>query len=265
MAANQSNSDALSGSKPTSKTQTRKKWFIENVVSLGVALLLVFMVRSSLIEAFKIPSGSMIPTLLVGDHIFVNKFAYGVILPFSDWMWLSDSPKYLIHREPPQRGDVVVFRYPKNMSQFYIKRVIGTPGDTVELRSKELYINGQKMERTLAPDQLETVNKLLEGTSYARPTLELFQEKLGEKTPSILLDKASYFGLSENFGPVTVPVGNYFVMGDNRDASNDSRYWGFVPMENIRGKAVVIWLSLQLNFEDKEFAFRPMRTGTLLK
>src|SRR3954464_14129191 len=112
-------------------SKSRKQWIIENVTSLGLALLLVFMVRSSIIEAFKIPSGSMIPTLLVGDHIFVNKFAYGFKIPFTEW--LASEPVYLVKRSPPQRGDIVVFKYPKDESLYYIKRIIGTPGDTVEL------------------------------------------------------------------------------------------------------------------------------------
>src|ERR1035438_9743306 len=124
--------------------KSRKKWFIENVVSLGLALLIVFMIRSSVIEAFKIPSGSMIPTLLIGDHIFVNKFAYGLKIPFSDWDMFGGKPAYFIKREPPRRGDIVVFLYPKEESLYYIKRVIGVPGDTIEVRDKVLYIN-QKM------------------------------------------------------------------------------------------------------------------------
>src|ERR1700749_809379 len=103
--------------------KTRKQWIIENVVSLGLALLIVFMIRSSIIEAFKIPSGSMIPTLLIGDHIFVNKFAYGFKIPFSDL--ITDHPIYILKREPPKRGDVVVFMYPKDESFYYIKRVVG--------------------------------------------------------------------------------------------------------------------------------------------
>src|SRR3954470_8795696 len=110
----------------------RKKWLIENLTSLGLALLLVFMIRSSVIEAFKIPSGSMIPTLLVGDHIFVNKFAYGFKIPFSDL--ITDHPIYLLKREPPKRGDVIVFIYPRDEDLYYIKRVIGLPGDALEMR-----------------------------------------------------------------------------------------------------------------------------------
>ena len=241
---------------------SKKKWLIENVTSLGLALLLVFMVRSSIIEAFKIPSGSMIPTLLVGDHIFVNKFAYGFKVPFTEW--LASEPTYLVKRSPPQRGDIVVFKYPKDESLYYIKRIIGTPGDTVELKNKELFINGKLMPNTpAAPEKVKAVESALADSSYLRPSIEVMQEDLGFEKPTILLDSANYFS-SPNFGPVTVPPEEYFVMGDNRDASNDSRYWGFVPMRNIRGKAVVIWLSAWIDWQTKGFTFRPARIGTIL-
>src|SRR4051812_8618718 len=115
--------DSTANSSQGAPTQSRKKWIIENVTSLGLALLLVFMIRSSVVEAFKIPSGSMIPTLLIGDHIFVNKFAYGFKIPFSDLV--AKEPIYLIKRDPPKRGDVIVFIYPKDESFHYIKRVVG--------------------------------------------------------------------------------------------------------------------------------------------
>ena len=242
--------------------KSRKQWIIENVTSLAMALFLVFMVRSSLIEAFKIPSGSMIPTLLVGDHIFVNKFAYGLKVPFTEWF--MDSPVYLIKAAPPSRGDIIVFKYPKDESLYYIKRVIGTPGDTIELKNKELYINGNLMPRkSVSSDRLSDVMKLLEDSTYARPSLEVFEEELGTHQATIMLDNGSYMPTS--FGPVTVPPDHYFVMGDNRDASNDSRYWGFVPMKNIRGRAIVIWLSAWISLDSKQFTFRPARIGTILR
>ena len=241
---------------------SKKKWIIENVTSLGLALLLVFMVRSSIVEAFKIPSGSMIPTLLVGDHIFVNKFAYGFKIPFTEW--LASEPVYLAKRAPPQHGDIVVFKYPKDESLYYIKRIIGMPGDTVELRNKELIINGTQIQREPAkPETVKEVESLIADSSYMRPSTEIFQENLDHARHVIMLDNANYFA-APNFGPIKVPVDEYFVMGDNRDASNDSRYWGFVPMKNIRGKAIVIWLSAWINMNPWEFTFRPSRIGTVL-
>src|SRR3954468_574446 len=120
---------AESNSHGLKRSKSHKQWVIENVVSLGLALLIVFMIRSSIIEAFKIPSGSMIPTLFIGDHIFVNKFAYGLKIPFSDFF--TDHPIYLIERQGPKHGDIIVFKYPKDESLYYIKRVVGIPGDIV--------------------------------------------------------------------------------------------------------------------------------------
>src|SRR5437868_7142971 len=134
-------------SEPAIRSKNKKKWLIENLTSLGLALLIVFMIRSSVVEAFKIPSGSMIPTLLIGDHIFVNKFAYGFKIPFSDLV--SDRPYYVVERAPPKHGDIIVFKYPKDESFYYIKRVIGVAGDTIEIKNKVLFINGKPIPRDL--------------------------------------------------------------------------------------------------------------------
>lgn len=234
---------------------------LENLTSLGLALLIVFMVRSSIIEAFKIPSGSMIPTLLIGDHIFVNKFAYGLKIPFSDLV--TNEPVFIVKREGPQRGDIVVFKFPKDESFYYIKRVIGVPGDQVEIKEKALLINGAPVARDLAPpDTAKAVFSDLEDPKYSPNDLELFNEHLNKTDHLMLLAKSNY--MDENFGPVTVPPESYFVMGDNRDFSNDSRFWGFVPFKNIKGKAMVIWLSFWLSFSNGEFTFRPERIGTVL-
>lgn len=246
--------------------KSRKKWFVENVLSLGLALLLVFMIRSSIVEAFKIPSGSMIPTLLIGDHIFVNKFAYGIKIPFSDL--ITNHPIYIYKRDIPKRGDVIVFIYPNDESFYYIKRVVGVPGDTIEVRNKVLVINGQPMERTPMPaDQAEKIFASLDDPKYNRANLELFNEKLdtgvGFKEHMMMLDKHN-FNLGESYGPRTIPPDSLFVMGDNRDFSNDSRFWGFVPMKNVKGKAMVIWLSLWVSLSDGQFIFRPGRIGTIL-
>lgn len=244
-----------------SQKKSKKKWLIENVTSLGLALLLVFMIRSSVIEAFKIPSGSMIPTLLIGDHIFVNKFAYGLKIPFSDLV--TDHPIYVIKRDAPKRGDIIVFIYPKDESFYYIKRVIGTPGDTIEIRNKILYINGQAITREPMPgDQAEKIFQSLDDPKYSRNNLELYYENLNSTHHMMMLDKNNFLG--ESFGPITVPADSLFVMGDNRDFSNDSRFWGFVPMKNVKGKAMVIWLSLWISFQESQLAFRPSRIGTIL-
>jgi len=249
------------------KQESRKNnWFVENVLSLGMALLIVLVIRSSIVEAFKIPSGSMIPTLLIGDHIFVNKFSYGLIVPFTDW--ILDEPIYIFRRENPKSGDVIVFRFPKNPSQYYIKRVIGTPGDTVEIKNKQIFINGNPVNQTPVSDEKkESILASLENSRYQLDGLKIVREDLSSSRPTIMLDQYNY-SLIE-FEPITVPENHFFVMGDNRDYSNDSRFWGFVPMKNVKGRAFVIWLNYCLPGlgcpEDQEFSFRPSRIGTILQ
>jgi len=253
--------DSTTSSSGRSSSRSNKRWLLENVTSLGLALLLVFMIRSSVVEAFKIPSGSMIPTLLIGDHIFVNKFAYGFKLPFSD---LVGDPFYVINRAPPARGDIIVFIYPKDESYYYIKRVVGVAGDTVEIKNKVLMINGKDVERSVLPgDRSDTIFAKLDDPKYSRTNLELYEERLDKADHVVMQDKNNFLG--ESFGPVTVPDNSLFVMGDNRDFSNDSRFWGFVPMKNVKGKAMVIWLSLWVNFQDSQVTFRPERIGTGLQ
>jgi len=245
---------------PATPANNKKQWLIDNLISLGTALLLVFMIRSSVIEAFKIPSGSMIPTLLVGDHIFVNKFAYGLRLPFSEW--LADEPITLIHRDGPKHGDIIVFLYPKDESLHYIKRVVALAGDTVEVRNKVVYINNKPVPHDpVEPKVADQVLAKLDANKYNLASLEAFQEHMESGNPVVLTDRNNITTL--DFGPVTVPAGNVFVMGDNRDFSNDSRFWGFVPLKNIKGKAMFIWLSIWFDLRDKEFTFRPERSGTL--
>jgi signal peptidase I len=204
---------------------------VEYSRSLFPVLFIVLLFRSFLFEPFKIPSGSMIPTLLIGDFIVVNKYAYGLRLPVVN-------SKFLELGEP-QRGDVVVFRYPVDPSVNFIKRLIGLPGDTVTYRDKRLYINGEEVENVSnAPYLSDTVK-----CSTPRSDAQRVREDLGVKRHDILIHE----NIRGRNGQWVVPEGHYFMMGDNRDRSNDSREWGFVPEENLVGRAVAIWLNLDVN------------------
>jgi signal peptidase I len=205
----------------------REPVMVEYARSLFPVLLIVLVFRSFLFEPFKIPSGSMIPTLLVGDFIVVNKFSYGVRLPVLN--------KKIISVSEPKRGDVVVFRYPKDPSINFIKRAIGLPGDTITYRDKDLFVNGEIIESSSSGQFKSSDIKC----TTPEPDANLHVETIGDVTHDILLhDRRA----SRN-GQWVVPEGHYFMMGDNRDRSNDSREWGFVPEENLLGRAVGIWLN----------------------
>ncbi|WP_455216938.1 signal peptidase I [Kaarinaea lacus] len=199
--------------------------FVEYSRSLFPVILAVLVLRSFLVEPFRIPSGSMMPTLLAGDFILVNKFSYGIRLPVVDTK--------IIPIGEPERGDVLVFRYPKDPSTDYIKRVIGVPGDRIAYYNKQLFINGEPAVQT-GLGRYEGV-----GTGVSMSGAQVRSEQLSGVTHNILIDEGK--GTVE--GEFSVPEGQYFVMGDNRDNSNDSRYWGFVPEENLVGKAFMIWMN----------------------
>lgn len=184
--------------------QKAKSTFREYAEAIVMALLLALFIRTFIVQAFKIPSGSMIPTLVIGDHILVNKLSYGLRIPFLE--------KYLVDFGAVARGDVIVFIYPEDRSKDFIKRVIGVAGDNVEVRSKKIFINGQAAEDS-------------------RAHFEGYDPQLGGTVNG------------DNYGPKVVPEGHVFVMGDNRDRSYDSRFWGYVPLSEVRGKAFLIYWS----------------------
>lgn len=215
-------------------------WWLDWTAGLFPVILAVFLLRSFLFEPFKIPSGSMIPTLMIGDLILVNKYHYGLRLPVINTK--------LTEGTPPQRGDVMVFRYPPKPSLDYIKRVVGLPGDEVSYLNKRLTINGTPVEIREVDDFFDE-----ESMRYAKQ----FEEKLGKEPHRLLINDdrpafipgASEFPNRDNCrysveGVVCkVPPGHYFLMGDNRDNSLDSRYWGFVPDKNIVGRAFFVWMN----------------------
>ncbi len=196
---------------------------VEYSRSFFPVILVVFVIRSFIVEPFKIPSGSMMPTLLAGDFILVNKFTYGLRVPV-----LNNT---LIPVSEPKRGDIFVFHYPPDPSIDYIKRVVGLPGDKIVYKDRTLFVNGSKIETSDMGDYpYETM-----GMNYINA--KRLQETLGEVKHDILIDADAFSKDVE----VTVPAGHYFAMGDNRDNSRDSRYWGFVPEHNLVGKAFFIW------------------------
>lgn len=207
------------------RTDVKDPILIEYSKAFFPVILIVFVLRSFILEPFRIPSGSMLPSLYVGDFILVNKFIYGIRLPIID--------KKIIDVSEPERGDVMVFRFPHDESINYIKRVVGLPGDQIEYKDKQLIINGEVIAQTRADDAI------LQDIGASRPSIGHYMEKLDHANHSILRDSDKP---STNMR-FSVPEGHYFVMGDNRDYSNDSRYWGFVPEENIIGEAIFIWFS----------------------
>ena len=215
-------------------------WWVEYGASFFPVILLVFVLRSFIVEPFKIPSGSMIPTLQIGDFILVNKFTYGIRLPVIN--------KKIISIGDPQRGDVMVFRFPEDPSLDYIKRVIGIPGDQVAYQNKRLYINGQPLETTRMDDYLHP-ERLYYSKQFIEKAEGIEHRTLNDDDAPGFISDATQFPhrnncLYNNAGVIcTVPVGHYFMMGDNRDNSRDSRFWGFVPEENIVGKAFFVWLN----------------------
>ena len=215
-------------------------WWLDWTAGLFPVIISVFFLRSFIVEPFKIPSGSMIPTLLVGDLILVNKFHYGLRLPVLNTK--------ITEGEKPQRGDVMVFRYPPKPSLDYIKRVVGVPGDTVAYLNKRLTINGQAIPTDSVPEFFD---------EDAMRYFKQYQEKFGSQSHRVLNDEqrpAFVSGADKFVGSegcdytiegviCKVPEGHYFMMGDNRDNSMDSRYWGFVPEKNIVGKAFFVWMN----------------------
>jgi signal peptidase I len=183
--------------------KSKKSLLWEYVEAIITALILALLIRTFVVQAFKIPSGSMIPTLLIGDHILVNKFLYGTQIPFSD-------KKILIFREP-EKGDIIVFKYPENPTKDFIKRVIATEGDTIEEKNKIVYVNGEPVVETYA--------------YHYDPTMRSDSDK------------------RDTFGRILVPKDKIFVMGDNRDHSYDSRFWGFVDRKEVKGKAFIVYWS----------------------
>jgi signal peptidase I len=207
----------------TEKTKSKTREYVESLI---IAAIIAFFVRSFFIQAFKIPSSSMEPTLLIGDHLLVNRLTYVMKIPFTDIVFLNLGS--------PKRGDVIVFRYPVDASKDFIKRVIATEGDTVEIKDKAIYINGKTMED---PWGYYSDDSIMPG----------------------------YLSPKDNLGPIVVPKDSYFAMGDNRDKSLDSRFWGFVKREHLVGKALILYFSWDGKSSNIVHYIRWARIGRLIK
>jgi signal peptidase I len=212
----------------------RKSTLREYSESIGVAVAIALLLRAFVVEAFQIPSGSMIPTLEVGDHIFVSKFAYGLTVPFTN--------KKIVDLGQPKRGDIIVFKFPLDQSTDYIKRVVGLPGDALEMREGELYVNGHAVPRERVP----RAYRYMDSSAHERGAVpdeiegDLWIENLDGTKHETLQNHGSG---SRDFERRVVPAGHVFVMGDNRDNSSDSRVWGYVDRDLIKGKALIVWWS----------------------
>ncbi|MBI5756741.1 MAG: signal peptidase I [Nitrospirae bacterium] len=204
------------------KSKSKKHVIREYIESILIAVVMALIIKAFIVQAFKIPSGSMIPTLKIGDHILVNKFIYGVKIPFTD--------RIVIPFKMPQRGDIIVFKFPEDEKKDFIKRVVGLPGDTLEIKEKMVYINGKSLEEQYA--------------AHSDPMVY----------PGAIQPR-------DNYGPIVIPEDSYFAMGDNRDFSLDSRYWGFVKLNKIKGKAFIIYWS----WDGEDSWVRWGRMGMLIK
>ena len=231
---------------------------IKEVRSFFVIIILVFAFRSVFFEPFRIPSGSMIPTLMIGDFILVNKLAYGLKIPFSD---MYSDPIYLFRGEGPKRGEVIVFKYPRDESTNYIKRVVGIPGDRIEVINKVLYVNDAPVESIeLSYEEGKKIKDDLEKKFFPY-NLKFFNTKTGAFEHKTVIWEDGHY--TSNYPAVVVPEGKYFAMGDNRDFSADSRMWGWIDHRLIKGKALLVWFSLNPPDSEMghEFKFRPWRIG----
>ena len=231
---NRGNSDTPSALAPPPESGRARlgRWFDSWMRSLGMALVLFLIIKTFLIEAFQIPSGSMEHTLLAGDFLFVNKAVFGAPIPGTD----ARLPGFAT----PRRGDVIVFEFPKDPSVNYVKRIIGQPGDTVAMRDGQVYVNGAALDEPYV-QRIDPLHDQFE------PDFDWQREYLIDATDA---DRARYHPTRDTWGPLFVPAGRYFVLGDNRDNSADSRYWGFVGAAAVKGRPLVVYFSYDRGARD---------------
>lgn len=234
-----------------------RRFWTHGTGSYFLAVAVALTIRWAFMEAYVIPSGSMLPSLLINDHIFVNKSVYGIRVPFSE--------KWMVKFGMPKKGEVIVFKYPLDKSTFFIKRVVGTPGDKIFYQDGRLFVNDEEVSKIEAAepgnfDFLKDYDFQRSGNFPfdTKEDYEHYIEDIGGKKHDVLLRKGAYMG--QEAGPWEVPEGKLFVMGDNRNRSNDSREWGFVPEEYILGRAMFVWLSCEKTLPVLTFLCNPLST-----
>lgn len=238
----------------------KKGHLLRDALAFLVFIVFLLCFRSAIYEPFRIPSGSMLPTLKVGDFIVVNKMSYGLKIPFSDFTYagINSDPIYIWKGDEVKRGDIIVFKFPKDPQVNYIKRVMGLPGEKLKIINKKVYVN-DKLIGTKPTKAIVGEEDL--DSQYSDNNFGYFESLVEGKRFTYQVDKDNYFKVDHE--EVTIPEGHYFVLGDNRDFSYDSRYWSFVPHRYIKGKATYTWLSIgkKRNAKGPSFFFRSERMG----
>jgi signal peptidase I len=229
----------------------------KEIISYILIFLGVFGFKSTFFEPNHIPSGSMLPSMAIGDFILVNKMQYGLKLPFSEWF---GDPVYLTDFKEPKRGDIMVFEFPDNRSVLYVKRLVALPGDTIEVFDNRVFINDKEIKgESVTPEMRKELIELYDSKGRELD-MNFYKIQNGPIKHIIAHNDLSPIHIGQI--KITIPEGNYFMMGDNRDFSSDSRRWGFVPQSHIRGKALFVWFNMVYPWSHEPFHIRPQRIGT---